>query len=102
MVMNWVIIIFIAIVVFVFVISKIMGIKQNIFAFIIIALVLFSFLSFSLAFNGKNISIDSVAGLQEAGVIYLAWVGNAFDNVKIITTQAIKLDWQTNNTKKTS
>lgn len=100
--MNWVIIIFIAIVVLVFIISKIAGVKQNIFAFIIITLILFSFLSFSLAFKGKDISINSLGDLQEAGVIYLAWVGNAFDNVKIITTQAIKLDWQANNTKKTS
>jgi len=102
MAMNWFLMIFIGIIVLIFIFSKILGIKQNIFTFIIVALVLFSFLSLVLAFNGKDISMNSFGDLKDAGAVYFSWLSNAFSNVKIITTEAIKMDWQTNNTEKTS
>lgn len=102
MAMNWFLIIFIGIIVLIFILSKVLGVKQNVFTFIIVALVLFSFLSLVFAFSGKDVSINSFADLKDAGTVYFSWLANAFSNVKIITTEAIKMDWQINNTEKTS
>jgi hypothetical protein len=72
--------------------------KHEIFAFFLILLILFAFFSFTLAFKGKNFTIANVSDVNSAVKIYLSWFGNAFDNVKIITTQAVKMNWEGNKT----
>jgi uncharacterized protein YacL len=72
--------------------------KHEIFAFFLIILMLFAFFSFSMAFKGESITISNFSDVSRAAQIYLSWFGNAFDNMKIITTQAIKMDWETNKT----
>jgi|WetSurMetagenome_2_1015567.scaffolds.fasta_scaffold163739_1 hypothetical protein len=72
--------------------------KHEIFAFFLIVLILFAFFSFTMAFKGKNIAISNVSDVDSAVKIYLSWFGNAFNNVKVITTQAIKMDWGSNKT----
>jgi hypothetical protein len=72
--------------------------KHEIFAFFLILLILFAFFSFSMAFKGKNVTISNFTDVSNAAKIYMSWFGNAFDNVKVITTQAIKMDWGSNKT----
>jgi len=73
-------------------------VKHELFAFFLILIIVFAFFSFTLAFKGKNVSITNVSDATNAAKIYLSWIGNAFNNVKIITTQAIKMDWVSNKT----
>jgi hypothetical protein len=72
--------------------------KHEIFAFFLILLILFAFFSFSMAFKEKNVTINNVSDISNAAKIYFSWFGNAFNNVKLITTQAIKMDWGSNKT----
>jgi hypothetical protein len=51
-----------------------------------------------MAFKGESITISNFSDVSRAAQIYMSWFGNAFDNMKIITTQAIKMDWETNKT----
>jgi hypothetical protein len=72
--------------------------KHEIFAFVLIVLILFAFFSFTMAFKGKNVTISNFSDVSNAAKIYMTWFGNAFDNVKLITTQAIKMNWDGNKT----
>ncbi len=72
--------------------------KHKFLTFLLIALVLFSIISFNLVFKGKDISVESISDLGGLVKIYFSWLGGVFSNIKTITTQAIKLDWQTNKT----
>jgi len=47
--------------------------------------------------TGKNVDLNSAEGLKEAGVLYSEWLGNGFENLKTLTTNAIKLDWGVKN-----
>ncbi len=72
--------------------------RHKFFALFLIALILFSFLSFTAAFGGKELSVNSFSDLGKIAGIYFSWLVNTFNNLKLITTQAIKMDWQTNKT----
>jgi hypothetical protein len=73
-------------------------VKHKFLSLFLIALVLFSFLSFSAAFGGKEISIKNVSDLGNIVKIYFSWIGNLFGNFKLLTTNAIKMNWQGNST----
>jgi ABC-type multidrug transport system permease subunit len=73
-------------------------VKHKFLTLFLVMLILFSFLSFSVVFSNGNLSFNSVADLKNAFVIYFSWLGNFFNNIKVISTQAIKLDWNLNQT----
>lgn len=79
--------------------------KHKFFAIFLIALILFSYVSFSAIMKNNNIDLKTVEGLSKATKLYFLWLGSAFGNMKSITTNAIKMDWsqeqisnQTNST----
>jgi uncharacterized membrane protein YphA (DoxX/SURF4 family) len=71
--------------------------KHKLFAIFLIALLLFSFFTFNAAFSGKAISINSTSDLGKIFKVYFSWIGNIFVNMKSITANAVKMDWQGNN-----
>ena len=58
---------------------------------------LFLYLTFMASISGKNIDLNSFDGLRNAGSLYFSWLGNAFSNVKTLTSNAIKMDWNLHN-----
>jgi len=77
-------------------------IKHKLLSIFLIALVLFSFFSFNIVFKGKEISMNSISDLGKIFKIYFSWLGNIFGNMKTITGQAVEMDWQGNQTGKTT
>ena len=73
-------------------------IKHKFLAIFLIALVLFSFLSFGVVFGGKDISVKSVSDVGSVMKLYFSWLGSLFGNVKSITANAVRMDWQGNKT----
>lgn len=70
--------------------------RHKTFAFFLIFLILFLFFSFAFVFSEKNVDYKTGSGIIEAGKIYLSWLGTLFNNLKSITTNAIKMDWKGN------
>jgi len=71
--------------------------RHKIFAIFLIVLILFSYVSFLAVLKGHSeIDLKTAPGLVEAGKVYLAWMGNIFENVKTVTAQVIKMDWSAN------
>jgi len=81
----------------VWIMFKFKGIQHKFVTFLIISLIIFSFFSFYLAFNGKDISVKNFSDVENIAQIYFSWLGNAFSNMKSLTTNAIKMDWEGNN-----
>ena len=77
---------------------RIKKLKHELFAVFLIAVILFGVFSFSLAFKGKNVSINDMPSLEKAVKIYFSWFGNAVSNAKVITGQIVKMNWQGNRT----
>ena len=77
-------------------------VKHKFFSIFLIFLVLFLFISFTIVFGGKDISIKNVSDMGNLASTYLSWLGNLFGNFKILTTNAIKMDWSGNQTTKTT
>ncbi len=86
----------------IWIIIELKRMKHKLFAVFLIALILFSYLSASIIFKGKDIDFKSISGLTEAGKIYLSWIGSVFANFKSITTHAIDMDWRDENIEESS
>jgi len=74
--------------------------KHKLFAILLIALILFSYISATMIFRGQDIDFKTVPGLIKATKIYFLWLGSLFGNFKSITTNAIKMNWGVNETAK--
>lgn len=64
--------------------------KQSIFLWVVLA---FFIATFILSVIGKNFDLMSFSGIKMATMNYFSWLLNAFENVRTITTNAIRMDW---------
>jgi len=81
----------------IYMMAEVRRFKHKLWALLIIGLLLFAYISFTLTLKGKNIDFKSVSGLIQAGKIYFSWLGGVFGNMKTITSNAIKMDWSAND-----
>jgi len=76
--------------------------KHKIFAIFLIALILFTYISFTVVLKNTDTDLKTVSGLVTAGKLYGIWVGNIIKNMKSVTTYASQQDWNNmNNINKT-
>jgi hypothetical protein len=98
MVIGTTLIVIAVLVVAIWVIIEVKRFKHKIFALFLIALILFTYISFASVIKGKDLNFKSVDGLKEAGGLYLSWLGSIFGNMKMLTVNAINMDWKANET----
>ncbi len=82
----------------IWVIIEIKRLKHKLFAVFLIALILFTYLSFMVTLGGQDIDFKSVSGLMTAGKLYYSWLASVFGNMISITSYAVKMDWNANET----
>ncbi len=87
------------IIIAIFLLVKARYIKHKLFWIFIFILVFFFYLSFVWSGISSNVDLTTFDGAKTAGAVYIAWLGNAFDNIKIITGNVINMDWNINKTK---
>ncbi len=83
----------------IWVIIEIKRLKHKLFAILLIALILFTYISFTVTLRGQEIDYTTVSGMMTAAKLYVAWLGSIFGNLKTMTTYAVHMDWATNQTK---
>jgi len=81
----------------IWIIFELKRLKHKIFAIFLIAFILFLYVSFTYSIKGQEINIKNPDGIIRASKIYFAWIGSAFGNMKTITTDAIRMDWNYKN-----
>lgn len=77
----------------VWILIEVKRMKHKFFAIFLIALILFTYISFSTVIKNKDIDLKTTEGMMKATKLYFSWLGSAFNNVKSITTNAIQADW---------
>jgi hypothetical protein len=78
----------------IWVLIEIKRLKHKLFAFFLIGLILFTYISFTVSLKNENVDLKTIPGLVKAGKLYAAWLGTAFQNIKSITAYAINQDWK--------
>ncbi len=73
-------------------------VRHKIFAMFLIGLILFLYFSSSFVFKDQEIDFKTISGLTTASTLYFTFLGSIFGNVKTITANAIKMDWNGNET----
>lgn len=73
--------------------------RHKMLAVFLVLLILFTYFSFSAVIKGKDLNLKTADGMKEAGRLYFIWIGNAFKNVKTVTSSAINMSWGVNETE---
>ncbi len=87
-------------IVVIWVLVEVKRLKHKIGAIALIALIIFSYLSFFAVFNSQKLDLKTPVGLADASKIYFSWLGSLFTNLKVLTANAIHLDWKPDNSTK--
>jgi hypothetical protein len=76
---------------------EIKRLRHKVFALFLIALILFTYISFTVTLRGQNVDLGTFSGWATASKLYLAWLGSIFQNLKEITANVIDMDWGARN-----
>lgn len=85
------------IIIAVWLIIEVVKLRHKLIAVLIIGLLLFTYFSFTGVIDNNDVEINSFGDFFKAGKIYFNWLTTLFNNIKLITTHAISLDWLGNN-----
>lgn len=97
MMIGFIFIIVLVLIAFIWMFIEFKRLKHKLFAILLIGAILFFYFSAAYVFKGNNIDFKSISGVKEAGSLYFSWMISAFSNIKEITSNAINMDWGTNN-----
>ncbi len=87
-----------ALIIIVWVLVEFKRVRHKIFALFLIGLILFLYFSASYVFKNKDIDFKTVSGITTASKLYFSWLGSVFTNLKSITVNAVKMNWNGNST----
>lgn len=71
--------------------------RHKLFAIALMALIIFTYVSFSVTIKSHDVDLKTASGWITAGKLYFSWLGSVFHNTKVLTAQAVKLDWSADN-----
>ena len=94
MVLGVTFIIIAVVVVAIWLIIEAKRLKHKLFAIFLIALILFSYISFAVVIKNNEIDLKTKEGWGIAGKLYFNWLGHVFGNIKDVTVYAVKRDWK--------
>ena len=87
-----------ALIIAIWIIIEVKRMRHKVFAVFLIVLILFLYISSTFVFKGQDIDFKTVSGMTTASKLYFTFLGSIFENIKSITTSAIKMDWKGNST----
>ena len=71
--------------------------RHKITIIVLLFLVLFIYSTATIVNNTYDFDFTTTEGLFYAVKVYTGWLGNGFQNLKVITANAIKMDWSSTN-----
>ena len=63
----------------------------------LLVFVLFLYTTIVVVNKTNEMDLTTTEGFFNAAKVYLGWLGNGFQNLKFLTTNAIKMDWASTN-----
>tara|TARA_Y100000310_G_scaffold189913_1_gene189875 strand:- start:140 stop:439 length:300 start_codon:yes stop_codon:yes gene_type:complete len=95
--MNLVIIAALVVLAFIFLRAKHM--KHKIYLILVIALILFIYITATRVLSGQEFDWKSTSDLGKAAKMYFSWLGSVSNNFKDLSGRAVDLDWKLNSTR---
>lgn len=102
MIIGVALIIVCGLILFIWVMAEFRKFKHKMWAFFLIALVVFGYISFTITTKDQGVDLKSFSGVLGAVKIYFSWLGGMFGNLKSITANAIGMDWGVDNKNSSS
>jgi hypothetical protein len=93
--MYWVIILGLALMAFI--LFKMNHMRHQFFLIALILLLLFFYITVTKVIKDNDLNLNSISGVETTFKLYFVWLGGAFDNMKAITGNAVKMDWSMKN-----
>jgi uncharacterized membrane protein len=82
----------------IWIIIEMQRMKHKLYAVLLIALILFLYLTVTFALKGQDIDLKTVSGLGKAVGIYFNFIVSSLGNLKTLTSHAVQMDWEANET----
>ncbi|MEX2017120.1 MAG: hypothetical protein WD876_01465 [Candidatus Pacearchaeota archaeon] len=76
--------------VLIWLVAKMKKSKYKLIAFFLIAVSIFGYFTYNLAFENTDVDLGDFKGVSNAVGIYFSWLGSAFGNIQGITSKAIE------------
>jgi hypothetical protein len=95
---NSILILVIVLVVVIWLFIEFKRFRHKMLAVFLILLILFTYFSFAAVVKDKGLDLKTFEGMKDAGKLYVLWLGNAFKNVKVVTSNVIDMNWEVNGT----
>jgi len=77
----------------IWILIEIKRLKHKIFAVFLVILILSLYVTANHSLKGQDIDFKTIPGIIKAGKIYFALIVSIYNNLKTITTNAIKMNW---------
>jgi len=74
-------------------VSKAHHLKQKFTIVAVIVLLMLVYVSYSSFTKGYDLDYKSISGFEKGAKLYFSWLGHAFGNFKVLTGNAVKMDW---------
>jgi hypothetical protein len=71
--------------------------KHKVFLIVIIMILLFFYTTGSSILAAQNVNWRSLSGVEKGVKVYFSWLGGVFGNLRVITANAIRMDWASKN-----
>ncbi len=81
----------------VFVVMKIASKKQEIMVKLVLVIFMILMMTFGYVYVKADAPLNSFDGFVDFGKYYFSWFGSVFENIKILTTNAVNLEWEAEN-----
>ena len=92
---NWIVIV--VLVVIALFLLKMNRLRHKFWIILIVLLALFFYVTITLVHTANKFDLSNTEGMFSAGKVYLGWLGNGFQNLKVLTGKAIGMDWASTN-----
>jgi hypothetical protein len=76
---------------------KMNHLRHRVWIILIIMLALFLYATMALVYRQNEIKLNTAEDFIHASRIYLGWLGHSFDNLKLLTGNAVRMDWTSAN-----
>jgi hypothetical protein len=79
-------------------IAQLSHFKHKFSVIFLVLFLLFLVFSFLAVANSNSLHLGSATGFFSGIKLYFSWLGHAFDNMRVITGNVVRMDWFTNST----
>lgn len=71
--------------------------RHRFWIFFLIFIAIFLYISITMVHSKYSLSFTTFEGFSKSVKVYLGWLGNGFQNMKVLTGNAVKMDWTSSN-----